>query len=84
MPSNNTKDIEDGEDDWSKYDWDGNALNRYPWVKYLPKRAFKHNKQFRNHVEMGYHSLDIPNYHPVCRSCAALPKCVALFLRFRG
>ena len=55
MSSKNKQDIDDSEKDLSKYNWDGNALNRYPWVKYLAKRAFKHNPKFRTHVEYGYH-----------------------------
>ena len=55
MPSNTTDNIEDGEEDYSKYNNDGNALNRHSWKKYLAKRAYKHSKSFRTHVEFGYH-----------------------------
>ena len=55
MPSQSKANIETSEEDLSKYDWDGNALNRYPWLKHLAKRAYKHDSRFRTHVEYGYH-----------------------------
>eukprot|EP00966_Prymnesium_polylepis_P275973 6376126-Prymnesium_polylepis.1 len=55
MPSQSKANIESSENALSKYDWDGNALNRYSWLKHLAKRAYKHDPRFRTHVEYGYH-----------------------------
>eukprot|EP00966_Prymnesium_polylepis_P130154 3010103-Prymnesium_polylepis.1 len=37
------------------FDWDGEPLTRYPWVKLLERRVYKHNSRFRSHVQQGYH-----------------------------
>eukprot|EP00966_Prymnesium_polylepis_P198569 4601866-Prymnesium_polylepis.1 len=33
MPSQSKANIETSEEDLSKYDWNGNALNRCPWLR---------------------------------------------------
>ena len=55
MPSRSKAELEESEEDSKQFNWDGNALNRHPWVKHMAKRAYKHDPRFRQHVEFGYH-----------------------------
>eukprot|EP00966_Prymnesium_polylepis_P058385 1352002-Prymnesium_polylepis.1 len=49
MPSRSKADLEESDEDPKQFDWDGNALNRHPWVKHLAKRAYNHDPRFRQH-----------------------------------
>jgi hypothetical protein len=67
MPSQNKAVPEDGEEESKHFDWDGNALNRHQWAKYLSKaRVQTRSARFRQHVEFGFHMSDSPQLSPSC------------------
>jgi hypothetical protein len=57
MPSRSKAELQESDEDSKHFNWDGNGLNRHPWVKHLAKRAYKHDPRFRQHVEFGFHML---------------------------